>query len=145
MERSIQALQKESKALRATIRRGGPLLDAYLYRTRIRCGKPGCRCVNPKYRHGLWCLSYVTDGKSHTRTVPDTAVPEVQALCDHYRRLRRHRKQVLLLTERVAAAVDRYVQRQATKGWQRFEALKARPQSCRANTAIRARKRARKQ
>jgi len=143
MEALIEALRKETAALVAAVRQGEPLLDAYLYETHIRCGKSSCRCMNSEYRHGLWCLSYTADGKSHTRTVPEEDVPEVRALCEHYRRLRNHRKQVLSLTEEVVAALDQHVKQHAADGWQRFEQLKARPRSGKAKTANSTRKRAR--
>jgi len=139
----IEALHKEAAALVADSQQGGPLLDAYLYQTHIRCGKSSCRCMNSEYRHSLWCLSYATDGKSHTRTVPKEAVPEVRALCEHYRQLRSHRKQVLSLTEKVVAAMDQHVKQHAADGWQRFEQLKARLRSGEAKTANGTRKGAR--
>ena len=145
MKALIEALRREAAALVAADRQGGPVLDAYLYQTHIRCGKPSCRCMNTEYRHSLWCLSYVTDGKSHTRTVPEGAVPEVRALCEHYRRLRSHRKQVLSLTEEVVAAVDQHVKQHAADGWRRFEQLKARPRPGKTKTANSTRKRARQQ
>lgn len=129
MENVIEALQKEAKALIAAIRQGGPLLDAYLYQTHIRCGKPTCRCMRSDYRHPLWCLSYVTDRQSHTRTIPDGSVPEVRALCEEYQRLRTYRKRMLSLTEKVVTAVDQHVHQHAAKGWERLEQIKALPRS----------------
>jgi len=143
MEALIEALYKETAALVDAVRQGGPLLDAYLYQTHIRCGKPSCRCMNSEYRHGLWCLSYTTDGKSHTRTVRERDVPEVRALCDHYRRLRNYRKQVLSLTDEVVAAADQHIKQHAAEGWRHFEKLKARPRSGKAKTTNSTRKRAR--
>jgi len=129
MEKLIEALRKQARALIAAVRQGGPLLDAYLYQTHIRCGKSTCRCMSSDYRHRLWCLSYVTDHRSHTRTIPAGTVPEVRALCEQYRRLRTYRKRMLSLAEEVATAVDQHVEQHATEGWQRFEALKAPPSS----------------
>jgi hypothetical protein len=91
----------------------------------MRCGKATCRCMDSDYRHRLWCLSYTADGRSHTRTVPEGAVPEVKAMCEQYRRLRASRKRLLALAGELAAALDAHVQRQAAQGWQRFEQAKA--------------------
>jgi hypothetical protein len=121
----IQSLHQEATVLGAAIRPQKPLLDAYLYETHMRCGKSTCRCMNSKYRHSLWCLSYVTAGQSHTRTVPGGAVAEIRALCEQYRRLRACRKRLLTLAAEVAAAVDQHIDRHATTGWRRFEQLKA--------------------
>jgi hypothetical protein len=124
----LGSLGREAEALAAAVRQGCPVLDAYLYQSSMRCGKAACRCMASDYRHRQWCLSYCTaDGKSHTRTVPDEAVIEVREMCEQYRRLRAFRKRLLGLAEEVTAALDRHVQRQAAKGWQRFEQAKTGP------------------
>ena len=38
------------------------LLDAYLYRARIKCGKPTCKCMTSNYRHESDCLSFTENG-----------------------------------------------------------------------------------
>ena len=126
MKKLLGSLCREAEGLAAAVRQGGPVLDAYLYQARMRCGKAACRCMDSGYRHRLWCLSYTSDGKSHTRTVPPGAVPEVRAMCEQYRRLRACRKRLLALAGEAAAALDRHVLLQAAQGWQRFEEAKAR-------------------
>lgn len=145
MENQIKALRRQVAALTAAVRRDRPLLNAYLYRTNMRCGKPGCRCMNSDYRHSAWCLSYVADGKSHTRTVPDGAVPEIRAMCEHYRRLRGGRKQLLSLAEQVATAVDEHVEQRAEQGWERFEQIKAAGRKTAPKTASGPRRQAKEQ
>jgi len=125
MEKLLQSLRQAVTVLGATMHPAKPLLNAYLYEVKSRCGKPTCRCMNSEYRHSLWCLSYVADGQSHTRTVPEKAVPRVRAWCEQYRQLRACRKRLLALAEEVTAAVDRHVDRQAARGWRHFEQLKA--------------------
>jgi len=145
MKEQVETLRKEIAALAAAVRRDDPLLNAYLYQTHMRCGKSGCRCMNSDYRHSLWCLSYVADGKSHTRTVPDEAVPEIRAMCEHYRRLRGGRKQLLSLAEQVAAAVDEHVEQRAEQGWERFEQIKAPDRKIATKTATGSRRQTKKQ
>lgn len=145
MKLQVEALRKEIAALTAAVRRDEPLLDAYLYQTHMRCGKSGCRCMKSDYRHSMWCLSYVADGKSRTRTVPDEAVSEIRAMCEHYRRLRGGRKQLLSLTEQVAAAVDEHVEQRAEQGWERFERIKATGRKTATKTATGSRRQAKKQ
>ena len=64
-----------------------PLLDAYLYRSRVKCGKPQCRCMTSNYRHETWCLSYSQDGKSRTRTVPLELLPVLRQMTINYRQI----------------------------------------------------------
>lgn len=125
MKKLLGSLCREAEGLATAVRQGGPVLDAYLYQARMRCGKATCRCMDSGYRHRLWCLSYTADGRSHTRTVPEGGVPEVRAMCEEYRRLRACRKRLLALAGEVAAALDGHVQQQAAQGWQRFEEAKA--------------------
>lgn len=125
MKKLLGLLCREADGLAAAVRQGSPLLDAYLYQARMRCGKGACRCMDSDYRHRLWCLSYTADGRSHTRTVPEGAVPQVRAMCEQYRRLRACRKRLLGLAGELAAALDGHVRRQAAQGWQRFEEAKA--------------------
>ncbi len=65
-----------------------PLLDAYLYRSRVRCGRLGCRCMHSDYRHEAWCLSFTEDGRSRTLTVPREWLRRVAKATDAYREAR---------------------------------------------------------
>lgn len=125
MEKLLGSVCRAAEGLAGAVRQGGPVLDAYLYQARMRCGKAACRCMSSEYRHRQWCLSYTMDGKSHTRTVPDGAVVEVRAMCERYRRLRASRKRLLALAGEAVAALDRQVRLQAAQGWRRFEEAKA--------------------
>ncbi|MCU0611157.1 MAG: DNA repair protein RadA [Candidatus Eisenbacteria bacterium] len=65
-----------------------PLLDAYLYRSRVRCGRLACRCMHSDYRHEAWCLSFTEDGRSRTLTVPREWLRRVAKATDAYREAR---------------------------------------------------------
>ena len=54
--------------------RNRSVLDAYLYTSRVRCGRENCRCMSSDYRHESPCLSFKEEGKSRTRTVPEEFV-----------------------------------------------------------------------
>jgi len=128
MTERIEAMIVEVDSLLEDVREERPLLDAYLYESRIRCGRSSCRCMTSEHRHSRWCLSYLESGKSHTRTVRHEALPEVRALCERYRVLRSRRKQLLARVEEVVAALDRHIEVRAAAGWDWFERLKAREQ-----------------
>ena len=128
MTERIEAMVVEVESLLEDVREATPLLDAYLYESRIRCGRPSCRCMSSEHRHSRWCLSYLESGKSRTRTVRKEAFPEVRALCERYRVLRSRRKQLLARVEEVVTALDRHIDVRAAAGRDRFERLKVRDQ-----------------
>jgi hypothetical protein len=124
MASAIPQLVRELEELRGLLRTRQPVLDGYLYQARIRCGRKACRCMSSAHRHSMWCLSYVRDGKSHTKTVPPSALPIVRECCERYRRLRRLRRHVTALADRLTAAIDQHIGTRAAQGWQRFEECK---------------------
>ena len=124
MPAPIRRLARELAELQSLLRVRRPVLDGYLYRARVRCGRKACRCMNSEHRHSMWCLSYQRDGRSHTRTVPPAALATVRESCARYRGLRRLRHDVAALAGQVTAAIDRHVRTQATRGWERFESAK---------------------
>ncbi len=83
-----------------------PLLDASLYEHRIRCGKPTCRCADGDYRHAMWCISFVQDGKSRTRVVQEPIRARVRELTERYRALRQGRRELAGLVEELLRCAD---------------------------------------
>jgi hypothetical protein len=67
------------------------------------CGKPDCRCKDPKHpkKHGpYYQISYTWRGKSHTVFAPENQAPEVKKQIANYRRFR------LLCQQWVDAALE---------------------------------------
>jgi hypothetical protein len=89
-----RALYEELGGLLDTLLGRSPLLPGSLYEQKGRCGKPQCKCAQGPYRHRLWCLSFVEDGRSRTRTVPAAVRPTVAGLTAEYRRVRQARPAV---------------------------------------------------
>ncbi len=57
-----------------------------------KCGKPNCRCADPDHPgHGpRWILTRSVNGKTRTRTIPDSQLAATRnqiAACQHLRRL----------------------------------------------------------
>jgi len=86
-------LQRAARQLRRRADTNTPLLDAYLYMSRVRCGRPTCKCMRTDYRHSKWCLSFVEDGRSRTLTVPDAWLARIAKATDAYREARGHLRQ----------------------------------------------------
>jgi hypothetical protein len=119
-----KSLIRLAKRVAARLEGQAPTIDASLYRARIRCGRKACRCMRSTYRHGMWCLSRVRDGKSMTRTVPEPALAEVRKLCQAHRELRAMRRELPRLAREAMALLDQHGQALAKQGWRRFEQLK---------------------
>ena len=69
----------------------GPLRPGSLSQQWNVCGKPDCRCKDPKRprKHGpYYKLSYTWRSQSHTVFVPQDQVPEVEKQIANYRRFR---------------------------------------------------------
>jgi hypothetical protein len=61
------------------------LLDAYLYVSRVRCGRATCKCMRTEYRHEKWCISFMENGRSRTLTVPQDWLPRIARATNAYR------------------------------------------------------------
>lgn len=88
----IQRIEKQIAQIKGKLRRLGPLHPGSLSRQYNVCGKPSCRCKDPKNprRHGpYYKVSYVYRGRFSSRFVPRNQVKEVRAELANYKRLRK--------------------------------------------------------
>ena len=74
-------------------------LDAYLYTSRTRCGRPTCKCMQTDYRHENSCVSYTEEGRSRTRTVGGDEIDKVEDFTSSYRTLRKLRTRLISKTK----------------------------------------------
>jgi hypothetical protein len=84
IERQIVKIKQELAGL-------GPLHPGSLSRQYNVCGKPGCRCKDPKnpIRHGPYFkVSYVYRGRFSSRFVPRDQARAVRVELANYKRLR---------------------------------------------------------
>lgn len=84
VERQIAHLKQQLTAL-------GPMHPGSLSEQYNICGKPGCRCKDPKnpQKHGpYYQLSFTWRGKSHTRFVRAERLAEVRRKMANYKRFR---------------------------------------------------------
>jgi hypothetical protein len=85
-------LQKRINHIKAQLRKIGPLRPGSLSRQYNVCGKPGCRCKDPKNprRHGpYYQLNYVYGGKKTSEFVRAQNLKSVRAQLANYKRFRR--------------------------------------------------------
>lgn len=101
------------------------LLDAYLYRSRIRCGRASCKCMSSDYRHESDCISFTEEGKSRTRTVHEAQLPELNILTSEYKDLRTYRKKLVSVQKKMLESFDKEVNIRLNRGRKRLESLLA--------------------
>lgn len=84
IERRIERIKRELQSI-------GPMRPGSLSKQYSVCGKPGCRCVDPKEprKHGpYYQLSYIHRGKSTTQFIRPQYLREVRAQVAAYKRFR---------------------------------------------------------
>ncbi len=112
MDQAIKLLESNPK-----------VLGAYLYTSRVRCGRLNCRCMSSEYRHESQCLSFKEDGRSRTRTVPKEFVKELGQLTEAYKELRNARKKLSGLFADLLSGLDKEIDSAARRGRKRLEAI----------------------
>ena len=99
------------------------LLDAYLYKSKTRCGRAACKCMTSDYRHKSNCLSFTENGASRTRTVFEEQLDELRELTSDYRKLRQARKQLVSQYKKLIISFDREVDTRLKHGRKRLNSL----------------------
>jgi hypothetical protein len=88
----LQQIQRQIAKIKGELLALGDLHPGSLSRQYNVCGKPGCRCKDPKNprRHGPYHkVSYVYRGRSTSRFVSRDQVKEIQAELANYKRFRK--------------------------------------------------------
>lgn len=99
------------------------LLDAYLYRARIKCGKPSCKCMTSDYRHESDSLSFTEKGSSRTRSIHEEVIDELRTITLDYKELRKIRKQFVSQHNKLLKSFDIEVNTRLKKGRKRLTQL----------------------
>ena len=120
-----RTLYEELGGLLDTLLDRVPLFPGSLYEQKSRCGKPQCKCARGPYRHRQWCLSFVEDGRSRTRTVSAAVRPAVAALAAEYRRVRQARRRAAELFEALLAHADALAEARCRQGRRAYARLAA--------------------
>ena len=102
---SIRSLEQRIDRIKARLASVGEMRPGSLSRQYNVCGKPGCRCKDPKrpVRHGpYYQLSWVHQGKSTTQFIRRPFLPEVRAQVANYKRFRKLNEQWVHLALQLA-------------------------------------------
>ena len=107
---SIQNLQARIAQVKSQLQAQGPMRPGSLSRQYNVCGKPGCRCKDPKQprRHGpYYQLNYVYRGKKTSKFIRREVLQQVRAELANYKRFRRLTEQWIGLALNLAQAKDK--------------------------------------
>ena len=107
---SIQNLETRIVQVKRQLQAQGPMRPGSLSRQYNVCGKPGCRCKDPKQprRHGpYYQLNYVYRGKKTSKFIRREVLQQVRAELANYKRFRRLTEQWIGLALNLAQAKDK--------------------------------------
>ena len=91
-KQSLQTIGKNLQTVKAQLLALGEMRPGSLTRQYNVCGKPHCRCKDPKHpqRHGpYYKLSYAHQGKFTTQFIRKAALGQVRAELSNYKKFRR--------------------------------------------------------
>jgi hypothetical protein len=72
--------------------------------------------MSSDYRHENWCLSFYENGKSRTRTIPESLVQRVRDLTGACRKAKSRRREIAQVAREFLDAVDALIAQAAQRG-----------------------------
>jgi hypothetical protein len=107
---TVETLEAQIAQIKARLQRHGAMRPGSLSRQYNVCGKPGCRCKDPKHphRHGpYYQLNYVYRGKKTSQFIRREILRQVRTELANYKQFRRLTEQWIGLALKVAQAKDK--------------------------------------
>jgi hypothetical protein len=107
---ALQKLEAQITHIKTQLQDQGPMRPGSLSRQYNVCGKPGCRCKDPKRprRHGpYYQLNYVYRGKKTSRFIRKEILRQVRSELANYKRFRRLTDQWIGLALQAAEAKEK--------------------------------------
>jgi hypothetical protein len=107
---TVETLEAQIAQIKAQLQKHGAMRPGSLSRQYNVCGKPGCRCKDPKQprRHGpYYQLNYVYRGKKTSQFIRREILREVRTELANYKQFRRLTEQWIGLALKVARAKDK--------------------------------------
>jgi len=106
---TVKTLEAQIATIKAQLQKHGAMRPGSLSRQYNVCGKPGCRCKDPKHprRHGpYYQLNYVYRGKKTSQFIRREILRQVRTELANYKQFRRLTEQWIGLALQVARAKD---------------------------------------
>ena len=108
--KTIQNLETRIAQIKSQLQAHGPMRPGSLSRQYNICGKPGCRCKDPKHprRHGpYYQLNYVYRGKKTSKFIRREVLKRVKAELANYKKFRRLTEQWIGLALNLAQSKEK--------------------------------------
>ena len=99
------------------------MLDAYLYTSRVRCGRENCHCMTSDDRHESLCLSYREEGRSKTRSIPSDTADQLQIMTDSYKKCRKSKKSIQTKLDDLFKRIEAGMNRSTKRGRKQLETI----------------------
>ena len=123
VSKKIDDINTSSSDLLKILESEKTILDAYLYTSRVRCGKKTCRCMISDYRHESLCLSYREDGKSKTKSISDEISAEINSMTECYKKIRDRKKALQKDIDTIFKTIEVEVNKSIKCGRKRLEKI----------------------
>jgi hypothetical protein len=107
---TVEKLEAQIAQIKTQLQKHGAMRPGSLSRQYNVCGKPGCRCKDPKHprRHGpYYQLNYVYRGKKTSQFIRREILRQVRTELANYKQFRRLTEQWIGLALQVAHAKDK--------------------------------------
>jgi hypothetical protein len=107
---TVKELEAQIARIKAQLQKHGAMRPGSLSRQYNVCGKPACRCKDPKHprRHGpYYQLNYVYRGKKTSQFIRREILRQVRTELANYKQFRRLTEQWIGLALQVAQAKDK--------------------------------------
>jgi len=107
---TLETLEAQIAQIKAQLQKHGAMRPGSLSRQYNVCGKPGCRCKDPKQprRHGpYYQLNYVYRGKKTSQFIRRAILRQVRTELANYKQFRRLTERWIGLALQMAQAKDK--------------------------------------
>ena len=106
MSTPLSELETQREHLKLKLSGLGDLRPGSLVERYRKCGKPNCHCAQPDDAgHGpSWSLTHDVKGRTATKVIPESFVPQTREQIAEYRRLRELTRALVGVNEKICEA-----------------------------------------
>jgi len=114
--KKIKSLERKRTRLLENMLRAVPMLRGNFGSVYCRCGKPSCRCADPKNPgHLSLRITWTEQSRPRTKAIPQKDVLWIQQVTEAYRQFRRQRQEVRKVQEALRVLLNQLEQEVVAK------------------------------
>jgi len=102
----LSQMFKEQRGLLKVFLSRMPLVKGGIYKTKLKCGKDGCRCIREGELHTVWMFYRSERGKTVIRTIRENDVFRYEKFTLEYRRFRQARARLVKIHKEELKLID---------------------------------------